>query len=63
VSENTLFSQEHNSILTNAKADKFNNEAYKMNKKIVRKPEVHEKANKVIDEKAEIETLIDKVYC
>ncbi|CAG8674280.1 1464_t:CDS:2, partial [Cetraspora pellucida] len=65
---NTFSSQKHNSILTNAEADKFDSEADKMNREIVKKPEVHEeadevidkKADKVINEEAEIETLTDE---
>ncbi|CAG8721726.1 16831_t:CDS:2, partial [Cetraspora pellucida] len=60
VPENTFSSQEHNSILTDAEADKFNSEADEMNREIVRKLEVHEEANKVIDKEAEIETLTDE---
>ncbi|CAG8614674.1 1248_t:CDS:2, partial [Cetraspora pellucida] len=60
VPKNTFFSQKHNSILTDAEADKFDNEAYKMNEKIVRKLEVYEEANKVINEETEIETLTNE---
>ncbi|CAG8542946.1 6782_t:CDS:2 [Cetraspora pellucida] len=52
---------EHNSILTDAEADKFDSEADEMNREIVRKPEVYEEANEVINEEAEIETLTNEV--
>ncbi|CAG8762106.1 21754_t:CDS:2, partial [Cetraspora pellucida] len=63
VPENTFSSQEHNSILTDAEADKFDSEADKINGEIVKKPEVHEEADEVIDEEAKIETLTDELTC
>ncbi|CAG8772645.1 14536_t:CDS:1, partial [Cetraspora pellucida] len=51
---------EHNSILTDAEANKFDSEANEMNREIVRKPKVHEETNEVIDKEAEIKTLTDE---